>query len=181
MNAGEQACSRAELHAELEAGRASFHELLAQASRAELRAPTRGTRWSNEELLFHMLFGYLIVRALLPMVRAFGRLPLAPSRRFAALLDAATRPFDVVNYWGSRLGARVIDHRRMGNVMDNVIAGLHRRLDAESEDALASEMAFPTRWDPFFGPVMTLAGVYHYAGEHFQFHRHQLSLNAASR
>ena len=87
----------------------------------------------------------------------------------------------MVNYWGTRLGARLIDHRRMGSAFDRVIAGLHRRLDAESEGALTREMAFPTRWDPFFGPVMTLADVNHYAGEHFEFHRQQLSLDADSR
>lgn len=174
MSTGEKGWSRSELHAELESNRVNFHVLLAQAGGDQLRAPTRGTRWSNEELLFHMLFGYLIVRALLPIVRVFGRLPPAASRRFAALLNTATRPFDVVNYWGSRLGARLVDHRRMGKVLDHVIAVLHRRLDAENEAALARPMSFPTRWDPFFRPVMTLADVYHYAGEHFLFHRQQL-------
>jgi hypothetical protein len=37
-------------------------------------------------------------------------------------------------------------------------------------------MAFPVRWDPFFKPVMTLADVYHYPTQHFEFHRRQLTL-----
>jgi len=172
--------SRGEIHDELDAASASFHELLGRASDEQLRAQTRGTRWSNEELLFHMLFGYLVVRALLPIVRAFGRLPLAASRRFSALLDAATGPFNVINYWGSRIGSKVINHRRMGGAFDRVIATLHRRLDAESDSTLARKMAFPTRWDPFFRPVMTLADVYHYPGDHFEFHRQQLILDVGS-
>ena len=36
-------------------------------------------------------------------------------------------------------------------------------------------MSFPTRWDPFFTPTMTLAEVYHYPTQHFDFHRGQLS------
>ena len=48
-----------------------------------------------------MLFGYLIVRTLLGLVRMFGRLPDSYSRVFAACLNSGTRPFHVVNYLGS--------------------------------------------------------------------------------
>ena len=36
--------------------------------------PTGGTRWTNEQLLFHMVFGYMIVQRLLILVRVFSRL-----------------------------------------------------------------------------------------------------------
>lgn len=49
-------------------------------------------------------------------------------------------------------------------------------LEKESEHSLAREMAFPTRWDPFFAPAMTVAGVYAYPTRHFDFHARQLSL-----
>jgi len=42
-------------------------------------------------------------------------------------------------------------------------------------------MRFPTRWDPFFTKSMTAADVYHYATEHFEFHRQQLTLDLAGR
>lgn len=176
VSAGDRA-SRTEIHHELDAACASFHELLARADRRSLQTPSNGTQWTNEELLFHMLFGYLIVRTVLPVVGAFGRLPATVSRRFAAALNAAMRPFDVVNYYGSRIGARLINHRRMGSVFDRVIASLHRRLDAASDTELERRMSFPTRWDPFFRPVMTMADVYRYAIEHYEFHRLQLSLD----
>lgn len=48
-----------------------------------------------------MLFGYLLVRTLMILVRIFARLPCGSSRRFAAALNAATTPFHVVNYVGS--------------------------------------------------------------------------------
>ena len=54
---------------------ADFHHLLDSATPAELRAPTNGTKWTNRQLLFHMLFGFLLVRALLVLVKGFGRLP----------------------------------------------------------------------------------------------------------
>jgi hypothetical protein len=145
MAEGRQGVDRVAIHAELEAARASFHNLLDHASADRLRAPTLGTRWRNEELLFHMLFGYLVVRTPLRLVRGFGRLPSATSQQFAALLDAVTGPFDLVNHPGSRVGAKLVDHRRMGRIFDHVVAGLHRRLDAETDATLARTMAFPTR------------------------------------
>ena len=57
------------VHDELDRARRDFHELLARADAAALRAPSDGTRWTNRQLLFHMLFGYLIVRALRPLVK----------------------------------------------------------------------------------------------------------------
>jgi hypothetical protein len=55
--------------------RVDFHRLLDNATSAELRAGTDGTKWTNEQLLFHMLFGYLLVHNLLIVVKAFTRLP----------------------------------------------------------------------------------------------------------
>jgi hypothetical protein len=155
----------------------TFHALLAQASPADLRRVSRGTRWTNEQLLFHMLFGYLIVRALLVLVKLVSRLPGSVGRGFARLLNSASTPFNAVNYWGSCAAAKVFGHQRMGRTFDQVIASLHRHLDAETDTALARGMRFPTRWDPFFTDVMTLTDVYHYATQHFDFHRRQLTLD----
>jgi hypothetical protein len=52
---------RAAVHDELERARIEFRELLDKASAASLRRRSSGTRWTNRQLLFHMLFGYLIV------------------------------------------------------------------------------------------------------------------------
>ena len=46
---------------------------------------------------------------------------------------------------------------RIGRLMDRVIASLQRRVEEESDAALARQMHFPTRWDPFFTDTMTLA------------------------
>lgn len=39
-------------------------------------------------------------------------------------------------------------------------------------------MPFPTSWDPYFTPYMTLADVYRYATLHFEHHRRQLTVEA---
>jgi hypothetical protein len=160
---------------------AELETYLAGMSPEALRRRSAGTRWSNEELLYHMVFGYVVVLALLPMVRVFGRLPVPVNRGFAWLLNAGTAPFDVVNYWGSRGGARIFNHRRMAAKLRRVTSALERRLRRENEAGLALRMHFPTRWDPFFKETMTVADVYAYPVAHFDFHAAQLSLDADPR
>lgn len=168
------------VHAELRQAGATFHRLLDSATADDMGRRSDGTRWTNEQLLYHMLFGYIVVLALLPLVRLFGRLPPGASRTWARLLNASTRPFDAVNYWGAVGGARVYNHRRMGAKFDRTIAALSRRLDAEPDAQLAQTMHFPVRWDPFFKDTMTLEDVYRYPTRHFDFHRAQLSLGTPS-
>lgn len=163
---------------ELRWAAADFRRLVDGATVAGLRRPSDGTRWTNEQLLFHMLFGYLLVRNLMFLVRAFNRLPDGWSRRFAALLNAGTRPFHVVNYLGSLGGARLLGHARMERVMDRVVSGLVTRLRREDPKTLALGMHFPVGWDPYFRDVMTRADIYHYATQHYRHHRAQLTLTA---
>ena len=179
MTADDSAVDRADIAADLERARIEFHRLLAEAERHDAWAkPTRGTRWTNEQLLFHMVFGYMIVQRLLILVKVFSRLPDSVSHGFARLLNAATRPFDLINYYGSCAAAVVYNRRRMGAKMDRVIAALQHKLARESDDALRRGMHFPTRWDPFFTDYMTLEDVYRYPGRHFDFHARQLTLTA---
>ena len=154
---------------------------LESATAADLRRGSNGTRWTNEELLFHMVFGYMVVRALLPMVHVISRLPKPLGRAFAAVLNAGTRPFDVVNYWGSRAASLVYNKQRMGRKLYKTITAINRRLERESIRSLARTMPFPDRWDPFFAPTMSLKDVYAYPARHFDFHARQLSLRQPLR
>src|SRR5574340_593169 len=159
---------------EYERVREAFHRLLA-AQDVDWSGPSHGTRWTNEQLLFHMLFGYLVVRALLVVVWVCARLPAGVGRGFARLLDAGTPLFDRVNYYGSGAAATALNRRRMGTAADRVLSALARRLRRETETNLRRGMYFPVRWDPFFGEFMTLADVYRYPNRHFEFHRRQLA------
>lgn len=170
---------RQAVHTDLERVRADLHRFLAEASAADLRRPTHGTRWTNEQLLFHMLFGYMLVRMLLPLMGVFARLPRAVGGTFAGLLDAAAGPFHVINYVSSVVGSLYYDHRRMGARMDRTVAALHRRLDRESAASIGRGMPYPPRWDPFFRDWMTRADLYRYPTQHYDFHRAQLTLGPA--
>lgn len=169
----------AETADEIRAARNDFHRLVDGATTAELRKRSNGTEWTNDQLLFHMLFGYMIVRTLLWLVRGFSVLPPGASRRFAQALNSATRPFNVVNYLGSLGGARVLGHSGMEAVMDRVTASLIHTLERSTEKQLARGMHFPVGWDPYFRDFMTVQDVLHYATQHYEHHRRQLTLSGA--
>lgn len=165
---------------ELRWARGDFHDLVDGAVSSELRRGSDGTKWTNEQLLFHMLLGYLVVRTLLPLVRTFARLPSSYSRRFAGALNAVTRQFHVVNYVGSLCGARVLGHAGMERAMDRVTGSLVTALRRSDEKALARGMHFPVGWDPYFHDFMTTSEVFHYATQHYRHHRNQLTLSNAN-
>ncbi len=169
---------RQALAADFDRVREDFHFLLNHVDADEWRAPTNGTRWTNEELLFHMVFGYMIVQKLLIIARLFGRLPTAVDRGFSSVLNAATGPFDWANYLGTRLAARIFNRRRMGAKLDRTLDDLLRSLSRETEHSLHAGMHYPSRWDPYFTDRMTLADIYRYPGRHYDHHRKQLTLNA---
>ena len=170
---------RVEIGEELSRVRLDFRELVMNAERRELKRPSDGTKWTNEQLLFHMLFGYLLVRVLMPLVRFMSRRPDIVSKAFAATLNAGTRPFHVVNYVGSLGGARVLGRPRMVRIMDRVTLALGRRLTAESPEALTGGMHFPVGWDPYFTDYMTVLDVFRYPTLHYWHHRRQLTLPGA--
>jgi DinB family protein len=176
MTVNGQAADRSSIHEELERARTDLHHLVASATSADLRRRTDGTHWTNQQMLWHMAFGYLIVSRLLGLVRLFGRLPKLFSRSFAGMLNAATRPFHHVNYLDSVGGALVFHGPRLTRQLDRTIDRLHRHLDAESDSALVLRMHFPVGWDPLFCDTMSLEEVYHYGTQHYQFHRAQLTL-----
>ena len=173
--------SKADILAGYGRARYDLDAWLEGATAADLARRSTGTRWTNEELLFHMVFGYMVVRALLPLVHVISRLPRPVGTAFATVMNAGTRPFDAINYWGSRAAALVYDRNRMARKLDKTLTAIARRLERESPAALSRSMPFPDRWDPFFAPTMTLNDVYAYPTFHFDFHARQLSLSQPPR
>ena len=165
---------RGEISQEMNRVRSEFHELIDKASADDLRRRSDGTRWTNRQLLFHMVLGYLVVRTLMPLVHTLGR--LGHSRGFAATLNAARRPFHVINYLGSCGGGQLLTTRAMAALLGRTIGALQRNLAAETDRSLALTMHFPTGWDPYFKPTMSVLDVYHFGTQHFDHHRRQLTL-----
>jgi len=165
---------RGEIDAEMCRVQVDFAELVGGADPSDLRRGSSGTRWTNRQLLYHMVFGYLIVRTLMPLVHLLGR--LGWSRGFAAVLNAGRGPFHLVNYLGSWVGGQLVPPAATVRLMERTLLALRRRLDRESEETLALTMHFPTAWDPYFRSTMSVRDVYHYGTEHYEHHRRQLRL-----
>lgn len=165
---------------ELSRAPGAYRRLLAAAAPDSLSRRTLGTRWTNREMLFHLLLGYGLVRMLLPLVSVMDRLPSWVPRGFAAVLNAAAAPFHVVNYLGSVVGGRLLTTRRMETLFERTCTALARRLSGQDPADLQRGMPFPTRWDPFFTTRMSVLDVYHYPWQHFEFHREQLTIDAPS-
>ena len=91
------------IRSEFEATRASFHALMDSLTEADWHRPSLNPGWTNGEILAHMLFGFIILNALLPMARAWGRLPESSSKPLAWLLNVATGPFNWFNAHGARM------------------------------------------------------------------------------
>jgi len=166
---------RQSIHAEVERVRQTFARHVREMSAQDLRQISNGTRWTNQQLLFHMLFGFMLVRTLLWMVEALGHLPRSSTKPLAAFLNFLTPPFHWVNYMGSVGGGTIFSPQRMQRRLQRVTAKLERDVDKQSQSSLERGMYYPTRWDPYFKGYMTLADIYHYPTQHFDHHDSQLS------
>ena len=170
----EEPWTERDIDAHLERTAADFHDLLDSASRAELRAPTNGTRWTNDSCCSTCCSAFSLSA---PCFRWSRDSPGSPtlSRAFAAALNAGTGAFHVVNYLSALPGNRVLRGPARGRLMDSTIGHLRASLERESECTLALAMHFPTGWDPYFNDVMTVADIYDYPTQHYDHHRRQLT------
>jgi hypothetical protein len=159
---------------EMRRAQGEFHQLVASATPEELSRKTNGTRWTNRQLLFHMVLGYGVTRTLLPLVRTLGR--FGYSRGFAVTLNSGRRPFDWINYLGPCIAGRLCTLRVMTALLDRVIRSLQRQLAVETESGLVLRMHMPTDWDPYFAPTMSVLDIYHFGTQHFEHHRRQLTV-----
>lgn len=163
------------LLAELEAARLNFHALLASLSDQDLKAPSANAAWTNQQILFHMALGFFLLPSLIVIALVFGRLPDVYSRRFAALLDAFTGPFNAINALGPQGGGRILGRQALGNIFDAVHVLIVKLLSGVPEDDLHRGMHYPTRWDPLFRDYMTLAEIFRFPMIHFYFHVNQIT------
>lgn len=166
---------KAAVHEELERVRQSFARHIADMTPTDLDRLSNGTKWTNRQLLFHMLFGYIVVRRLIWMVKVLSHLPNAATKAFAASLDATTTPFNWANYIGPVGAAKIISPARMQRWLDRLTTWLEKDMDGQNAKGLARGMYYPTTWDPYFKSRMTLADLYRYPTQHYDHHDRQLS------
>ena len=165
-----------ELKNELESASNVFISLVDKLSKKDLSKGSHNRGWNNGEILFHMLFGYLILNALIPIVFLFGSLPRSYSKVFVNILNLFTPVFNFINGIGARGGAKVFYGKRLINLSDKIFGSLLKKIKSFGEKDLQKGMHFPTRWDSLFKDYMTLEDVFNYTKRHFIFHCKQLNV-----
>lgn len=161
--------------AQLESARIEFHALLDSFSEQDFQKRSFNPGWTNGEIMAHITFGFIILNALLPMARLWGRLPRRSSKWFAWLLNAATRPFNWINELGARGQGKVFTRQRIGNIFDRTYLSLLNRIKSIRDYEWERGMYYPTKWDTNFDEFMTLEKLFYYPIKHFHFHREQIS------
>ena len=161
--------------AEYESVRATFHALLDSLSDADVQKQSRNRGWKNGEILFHMTFGFIVVSALIPMVRVWARLPRGFSKVFAWILNGLAGPFNWINGIGARGGSKFFRKKRLGPKFDKVYASMLRKLNSVGDDEWRRGMYFPEKWDGLFKKYMTLEDVLRFPVVHFRFHLDQIA------
>ena len=163
------------IRVEYESTRTSFHTLLDSLSEADLRKQSLNPGWTNGEILFHMTFAFMILSALIPLVRVGGHLPRRLMKLFAWFLNSTTGPFNWINGLGARVGGRLYRGKNIGVKFNKVYGSLLRKLDATRDSEWTLGMYYPTKWEGLFKEYMTLEDVFRYPIRHFEFHLAQIS------
>lgn len=154
---------------------AELHALLASISEEDWHKRSLNAGWSNGEIFAHILFGFIILNALLPMARLWGKFPKATSKPFAQLLNFMTKPFNWINALGARGQGKVFTYRRIGKIFDKVHTSLMAKAKTIHDDEWQKGIYFPTQWDANFSDFMTLEKLFLYPIAHFKFHQNQIA------
>ena len=164
-----------EIRTELEASRSEFHKLLAAVSSEHWRHRSLNPGWTNGQLLFHIALGFFLLVPLVYVMRIFAALPPIASKLFAKALNVSTPLFNRINAIGPRLGARLVNQRRLGSLFDSVCRRILRKVESIRPGEWTRGMHYPVRWEPRFADFMTMESLFHYPTIHLRHHRRQIA------
>jgi hypothetical protein len=125
-DANSDADLRRKLRDDLETAQQEFHEMMAMVPNEAWTAPSKNPGWTNGQLLFHILLGFILVRPLASLLVFSGHLPGSWSRVFAGLLDWSTPLFHRINAIGPRAAARILAGGALLESSIRCIAGFWR-------------------------------------------------------
>ena len=165
-----------QLRADLELARQDFHKLVDSVPDQAWTQPSHNPGWTNGQILFHILLGFILVRPLASLLILFGQLPDICSKVFAWMLNLATPLFNRINVIGPRIGARLLGRAGIIRKFDQVYYALLTRLDRLHPRHWIMTMRYPTRWDPRFRTNMHLEDLFRYPIAHLRHHRTQVRI-----
>jgi len=159
---------------ELEDSKRRFHDLTRDLSGEDLRRQSFNPGWTNGEIFAHILFGYIILNALLPLVSFFTLIPPVFGKAFAGVLDFFAGPFNGINALGARGQGIVFKGDLLVRWFDGTVEKLVRKARATKEFGWSQGMYYPVKWDPNFDAFMTREKLFRYSTKHFGFHVNQI-------
>jgi len=165
---------RAYLRSELEDVRSEFHAMVASISEDQWTQPSQNRGWTNGQVVFHILLGFILVLPLIRLLVFFDLLPELCSRIFAGVLNLSTPVFNRINAIGPRAGARLLGRAGIITKFDQVHGAILARLDQARPGDWEATMHHPNRWDPRFQTRMNLAALLRYPVDHLRHHQRQL-------
>jgi hypothetical protein len=151
---------RARLRADLTAAHEQFHAMADAVSEQSWNEPSNNRGWTNGQLLFHILLGFILVPLLARLLIFAGHLPRVYSRSFSGVLNFSTPLFNRVNAVGPRVAARILGREGTIRKFDRVHAQTIARLERIRPSEWSLTMHFPTRWDPRFREDMRLENLF---------------------
>src|SRR6266496_4682471 len=152
-----------------------FHQLVNSLSENDLNRQSKNEGWTNGEILFHIMFAFILILTLGPMIRFWSRLPKRYSKVFANILNFSTVTFNWINGFAPRMGNKVFTRSRYGKIFDKVYAHLIELLSSIKDNEWNSGMYYPDKWEPLFDEFMTLEKLFYYPIRHLEFHVGQIS------
>lgn len=166
--------SKNKTNQDYEYARKEFHKLINSLSSGDLRKRSHNPGWTNGEILFHILLGFIVVHLLFPLVMLFGKLPKSWSKIFSGILNASTPVFNVLNAIGARIGGRLLSKKSLEEKFDWVISKILNKLNKLESQEFDRGMYFPDKWDDLFKEFMTIRELFSYPIKHFKFHLKQI-------
>ena len=152
-----------------------FHLLMNSLDARTFQMKSLNPGWTNGEIVAHMTFGFLILNALLPMARFYGRLPREFSKPLAVVLNFFTRPFNWINMLGARGQGKVFTYKRVDKIYDRVNSQITHQINTIKEDEWNHGMYYPNKWDSNFDEFMTIRKLLLYPIVHYRFHLTQIA------
>ena len=153
-----------------------YNKLLYSLTNADMAKKSKNAGWTNGEILFHILLGFIVVILLFPLVKMFARLPKSWSKKFANFLNFSTPVFNFLNALGARVGGKIFNKELLKKKFDWVIEGLLKKLSDMKENDWEMGMYAPNKWDSLFDEFMTLEKLFSYPVKHFNFHAKQIQV-----
>jgi len=153
-----------QLRDELESTRQAFHNLLGDVSENDFDKPSLNPEWTIGEMLYHMS---LAPRGLPLDVRLIRHLKWVPK------LPAG--PFNRLNVYFTRRGARNVTRKSLGETYDQAHAETIKALESVKSDEWDLGVQYPD-WDPMLSGYVTLEVLFHYIKRHFDSHEKDIRL-----